>query len=80
MRDSKPDLVLADMRMPVVGGRELVTRMRESLDLRSIPIGLLSGDLEAAREPSGADFVVFKPFDPDDLVTAIEAATAAGAR
>jgi CheY-like chemotaxis protein len=75
MRESKPDLVLADVRMPFVGGRELVRRMRSSAELRSIPVGLLSGDLDAARSNHAADFVVVKPFDQADLITAIEKAT-----
>lgn len=76
MEASRPDLVLADVRMPVVDGRELLRRMRASSALRAIPVGLLSGDVDGARGQVAADFVVIKPFEPAELVDAIEKATA----
>ncbi len=76
MEVSPPDLVLADLRMPIVDGPELVRRIRANEALRAIPVGLLTGDPDGARDENGADFVVIKPFEPADLVSAIEKATA----
>jgi CheY-like chemotaxis protein len=78
LRADRPDLVLADAHMPVVSGLELADVMRASADLRDIPIGLLSGDLELIHSKHGADFVVIKPFEPAELVSAIETATGNG--
>jgi CheY-like chemotaxis protein len=79
LETSRPDLVLADVRMPVVDGPELVRRMRASSRLGTIPVGLLSGDVDGVKGGAGADFVVIKPFEPAELVTAIERAITPGA-
>jgi len=66
-----PDLVLADMRMPVMTGAELMARLRSNPRTASIPIVLLSG-LPAEPEVSRlANAVVAKPFEPADLLSAI---------
>ncbi len=62
------DLVITDLMMPVMGGRELCTRLRDRGD---VPIILMSaGGAEAAKEVP-ADAFLAKPFDlgvAEDLV------------
>lgn len=64
--ESQPDLVVTDLMMPVMGGRELIDRLRSNSELASIPILVLSsnGNLVAGA----ADAALGKPFDPDALV------------
>jgi CheY-like chemotaxis protein len=56
---SAPDLVVTDMTMPVMGGAELIRRLREDPATARIPILAVSGDQQLA---AGADAVVRKPF------------------
>jgi DNA-binding response OmpR family regulator len=68
-------LVLSELRMPKVGGVELVRMIREDPVHREIPVFLITGksDAEAAVEAyrSGADAVVTKPFHFEVLVARI---------
>ena len=70
---NRPDVVLADLRMPIVGGRELARRMEADPALRSIPVILLTGDRDAAEEGPPVASVLVKPFEPDDLLAAVRA-------
>ena len=66
-----PDLVIADMKMPVMNGVELMDRIRSHPETVAIPIVLLSG-LEVDPAPSDlANAVVPKPFEPADLLASI---------
>lgn len=67
---SRPDLVLADMRMPFMGGLELIHQLRSSSASAAIPVVLLSGAAEVDAEHS-ASAVVTKPFEPDELLATI---------
>ena len=64
-----PGLVLADARMPIMGGVELVQRIRANPRTASIPVILLSGFSNVGE--SGADAVIVKPFDPARLVDVV---------
>jgi CheY-like chemotaxis protein len=66
---SKPGLVVTDLMMPVMDGRELIRRVRESPGGADLPIMLLSANPDNI---SGADVVMQKPFDPRDLTRAID--------
>ncbi len=67
-----PKLVLLDMRMPVLDGWGFVRGLNE----RGIrfPILVLTATQDARRwaEEIGADGYIAKPFDLDDLLTAVE--------
>ena len=71
MESDMPDLVVADLRMPLMDGVELIGRMRSSQKTASVPIVLLSGLLPDPEVTKLADAVVAKPFEPADLVAAI---------
>jgi len=65
-----PDILVSDVMMPVIDGRELVRRLRAAGD--TTPTILLtrvgeSGERSAALE-EGADDYLNKPFDPRELV------------
>jgi CheY-like chemotaxis protein len=58
VRESPPDLVVTDMMMPVMGGGELIKRLRGEAATAAIPILAASGDPHLAV---GADAVIAKP-------------------
>ena len=67
----KFDLVLADINMPVMDGVEMVRHMRESDELRGVPVIIVSAAGTAARhkqpEEMGITAFVRKPFTPEAL-------------
>jgi len=70
------DLVLTDVFMPEMGGKELVKRMRESGGINAnLPVIALTamGDIQEAEELKsyGVDQVILKPFNSKDLIQAI---------
>ena len=71
MTELPPDVVVADLRMPLMDGYELLERMRAQPPLEAIPVILLTGNLEAARAALGANAVLTKPFEPAELIATI---------
>lgn len=85
LRESRVDLVLADVNMPEMSGFEVLERLNEiSSDLAKAPFIFLTGlsDLESeiAGRTLGADDYVRKPIDFDILQTIIDARLAGVAR
>ena len=69
-----PDLIIADLAMPVMSGVELVDQLRANPATVSIPIVLLSGGQVDSATSQRVDAVVAKPFEPDHLAACIESA------
>src|SRR5438045_304370 len=63
-----PDLVVSDIRMPIVDGMGLATELKTHLDTREIPVVAITGfDTPATREAAikaGYDGYIAKPIDP----------------
>ncbi len=71
MAEAKPDLVLLDLMMPVMDGREMLRRMREDGGLRDIPVVVMSaGRISDEERRSSARFLA-KPFELDVLLDTI---------
>lgn len=72
-----PDLLIADLTMPILGGRELVREMRADVRLRAVPVVLMSGAVptKGALPPQG-DYqaCIGKPFALQELLSAVQAA------
>jgi CheY-like chemotaxis protein len=64
---SMPDLMVTDMMMPVMGGAELICRLRADPVTAPIPILAATGDAHLAI---GADAVLSKPYLPAQLLAA----------
>lgn len=62
-----PDLVVTDLMMPKMNGRQLIEALRSTPGLDGVPVILMSA---LAQEP-GLPFLR-KPFDPHELVAEIE--------
>lgn len=71
IRGVAPDLVIADLTMPRLGGLGLIREMRASPAMESIPVVLLTGHVDVADAKRAADAVMIKPFDPEDLVATV---------
>jgi CheY-like chemotaxis protein len=77
--DVKPDLVLADVFMPVRNGYEVCRYVKEDSALSHIPVILLVGAFDPLDEQEaqrvGADGVLKKPFvPPDPLISMVKSA------
>ncbi len=75
--DVSPDLMIVDLRMPGMTGQDFVRRQRAEGE--PIPLVVLSGSSEAKQVGSeiGANAVVHKPFDLDELVRVVDQVIAA---
>lgn len=74
---TRPDLVLLDLRLPKVDGREVLMATRADPALRTLPIVVLSGsdapeDIEGAYR-AGANAYLVKPLDFARLESMIHA-------
>jgi CheY-like chemotaxis protein len=72
LADARPDLVLCDVMMPGLDGRDVYRRMQAMPAYRSIPVVLMSA---AAKPFPGGDFqrlaFLVKPFEIDVLLAII---------
>lgn len=72
-----PHLMLLDLNMPRMGGREVLAAMRGDENLHKIPVVVLTtSDVEADIETSyelGANSFITKPVDIDQFIEAIKA-------
>jgi two-component system cell cycle response regulator DivK len=73
--DSKPDLILMDIQLPVIDGYEATRRIKANPTTQHIPIiavtsYAMSGDEMKARE-AGCDGYVAKPFSPRQILATI---------
>jgi CheY-like chemotaxis protein len=67
----RPDLILLDLRMPLMDGYEVCKRIKHDEELKKIPVILLTASKineapEKVRELEADDYLI-KPFDPAKL-------------
>lgn len=81
VRELKPDVVISDVKMPVMDGFELCAAIRSDPALRHIPVLLLTMlDDEPSRQRGqlvGASAFLTKPVSPEKLRDTVRAVTAA---
>jgi DNA-binding NarL/FixJ family response regulator len=77
-RKHKPDVIVADITMPLMSGLESVRSLRKDLHKPKIVFLTMHADAELAREcfKAGASAFVTKDLTYDELVTAIDSAMA----
>jgi len=72
----KPNLILTDINMPVMGGMELIGKVRAMPGFRFIPILTLTTESESSKREEGkrlgATGWIVKPVAGDDLVKVIK--------
>ncbi len=73
--ETRPDLVLMDLMIPVVDGFEAIRQLKSAVETAHIPViavTALSRSLERQRAiEEGADDYIGKPFDLDELMGVI---------
>jgi two-component system chemotaxis response regulator CheY len=71
----KPNLVLTDINMPVMGGMELIRNIRALPHLKFVPILTLTTESEASKREegkrAGATGWLVKPLSGNDLIAVI---------
>ena len=73
MADGRPDLVLSDVMMPVMGGAELCQALAADPHYGSIPVVLMSAAGEGTtRERCAYEAFVAKPFNLLDILDTVE--------
>src|SRR5947209_12743060 len=74
LAERPPLLVLLDLQMPVMNGREMLQRMRATPELKDVPVVIISGfGFEWEAELMGAQGYIGKPFEPEELERTIAA-------
>ncbi|WP_316809360.1 ATP-binding protein [Pedobacter agri] len=75
LADGRPDLILSDIMMPVMDGKQLLAKIREGEEKHWIPLIFLSARAgEEARIDgleAGADDYLVKPFSGQELVSKV---------
>lgn len=70
-----PDLILLDLKMPVLNGKEVCDRLKSDPRFSKIPIILLTASSPYAADEElravRADDCVLKPFEPEELLATI---------
>ncbi|HVT46207.1 MAG TPA: response regulator [Vicinamibacterales bacterium] len=77
MEIESPDIVLVDVEAPEVDGYGVAAHVKQSPNLRDVPVLLLAGAFEPVDEARaalvGCDGVLVKPFEPQQLVARVKA-------
>lgn len=72
LRTCRPDVIVTDLAMPEMDGRELSRRLRAERSTSDLPIIAVSGQLAPGERVAGADVVLEKPCELDRLLHVIE--------
>lgn len=76
LEQEMPDLILMDIEMPEMDGKEVVRRIKDHEEWRSIPVVFLTADSNPMTEAEclsfGADDFITKPFVPDVMRSRVE--------
>lgn len=77
IENARPDLILLDVMMPVMDGLELVQKLKDSSDLRTIPVFLLTArgqmDDKKTAYRIGVEDYITKPFSPSEVLRRVQA-------
>ncbi len=78
LKQMRADLVITDLMMPLMSGKELLGEMRSDPNLASVPAILMSAARRQIAIPAGEDFPEFstflrKPFQLKPLMEAVVA-------
>lgn len=73
LQKAKPDLIVSDLRMPVMSGFDIFEKVKQNPRLKSVPFVFMSSldDYDAKRvaKELGADDYVDKPYDSREVKT-----------
>ena len=76
-KEEKPDLILLDWMLPILSGIEVLQRLKNNKDTKSIPVIFITAKGEETDKirglNSGADDYIVKPFSTKELIARIKA-------
>lgn len=77
LAETRPDLLVLDVMMPVMGGRELLLQLRASAEWRALPVLMMSAvPREVLERQEGSrlpcDEFIEKPFDLHHLLATVD--------
>lgn len=80
-KESKPDLILMDIMMPIIDGIEVTMKLKGAEETKDIPVVMLtaaaqSAMVDRAMAAGAADYIA-KPFEPDHVKEVIDRILAA---
>ncbi len=70
----RPDIILLDLQMPVMGGEEALARLKGDPATRQIPVVVITASISRAQEPAVRDLCdhfLRKPVQEDELLQAM---------
>jgi CheY-like chemotaxis protein len=73
LREQRPDVIVTDLMMPVMDGREFLETLKADPATASIPVLMLTANPNGAL---GADIVMRKPFSNSEIVERVESLAA----
>ncbi|MBU2578600.1 response regulator [Patescibacteria group bacterium] len=76
MKEVKPDLVLLDLILPSIDGFEVLSKMKEDINLAQVPVFILSNlgqreDIEKGLKLGAVDYLVKAHFTPNEIIEKI---------
>ena len=73
-RRLRPDVIILDMMMPRLSGLEVLNEIRGDGELAETPVIVLTAQPSTKEEAlrCGADIVMVKPFEPEEITAAVE--------
>jgi PAS domain S-box-containing protein len=76
--ESRPDLIVLDVKLPDIGGFEVCRRLKANPELSSIPVLHLSASMTSPNDrvaglDSGADAYMIDPVEPAELIAMVNA-------
>jgi CheY-like chemotaxis protein len=75
VRDSRPDVVTIDWKMPRLDGLATVERLRADPATKALKIAMVTASAQevdrASGERAGVDAYLTKPFDPEALIATV---------
>lgn len=72
MEKERPDLVISDVMMPLMGGVELCQRLKSTADTAQVPVILMTSAGQRITADAGHDGFLAKPFDLHVLEALVE--------
>lgn len=73
-QEMQPDVIVLDLNLPGIDGKQVIEKLRGDGPLRDVPILVITGDEDKAAQAAvdlGADGYLTKPLEFDDLINAI---------
>jgi len=71
IEDARPNLIVMDLMMPVMGGDELYRQLKLHAETRSIPVIIMSAGRPRPDALHDADTFIAKPFDLSTVEAAV---------